>query len=254
MRTLIILFAGILLSQFSFTQGTAGSSSTLEPRFIVDMPSAGILAHLQYAADVEFYQSGGVLFKFSLGLINTFDLGISYGGTNIIGSEKPVWNKLPGISLKIRPIDETEVLPAIVLGFESQGKENYIDSLNRYKIKSPGLYIISSKNFLMFGYLSVHGGINYSLEKADGDKDINAFVGIEKTLGSFISAIAEYNLAINDSDQKALGRGNGYLNFSIRASIGNGFTLGFNFKDITGNQQKISIANRTISIEYIGRF
>ncbi len=243
----------ITLCKMTIAQGTAGSGSVLEPRFIVDMPTAGILDHLNYSVDVDFYNSGGVLFGFSIGLLNTLNLGLSYGGINLIGSEKPDWNKLPGMSLKIRPLDETEFFPAIAFGFDSQGREEYIDSLNRYKIKSPGIFLVFSKNFTYAGFLSFHIGSNYSLERADDDKDFNAFIGIEKTLTSFLSLIAEYNLAINDSNNKALGKGNGYLNFALRTSVGNGFTIGINLKDIVKNQNRISIANRTISIEFIGK-
>lgn len=245
----------ILIALYStnlYTQGTAGSGSIFEPRYIIDMPTAGILGHLNYAVDVDFFNSGGVTFGFTLGLLNTLNLGVSYGGKNIVGSDKPDWNKLPGMSLKIRPIDERELFPAVVIGFDSQGREEYIDSLSRYRIKSPGFYIVFSKNFLSAGFLSFHIGSNYSLERADLDKDFNTFFGIEKTLTRFISLIGEYNLAINDSNNKALGKGRGYLNLSMKASVGNGFTIGVNFKDITGNQKKISIANRTIAIEFIG--
>lgn len=247
-KVIIIL---VIYSKVLNAQGTAGSGSVLEPRYIVDMPTAGILGHLKYAVDVDFYNSGGVTFGFSMGLLNAINLGFSYGGKNIIGSDKPDWYKLPGMSLKIRPLDEREFLPAVVIGFDSQGKEEYIDSLSRYKIKSPGIYVVFSKNFLSAGYLSFHLGSNYSLERADMDKDFNTFLGIEKTITKFISVIAEYNLAINDSNKKALGKGKGYLNLAIRASVGNDFTIGVNFKDVTGNQKKVSIANRTISVEFI---
>lgn len=253
MRRFKILFFVITFSTVTFSQGTAGSGSVLEPRFIIDMPTAGILAHLNYSVDVDFYNSGGVLFGVSIGVLNTLNLGLSYGGTQLIGSSKPEWNKLPGMSLKLRPLDETEFFPAIAIGFDSQGKEEYIDSLNRYKIKSPGIYIVLSKNFMSAGFLSFHIGSNYSLERADGDKDFNLFAGVEKTITSFISLIGEYNLAINDSNNKALGKGRGYLNLALKASVGKGFTIGINLKDIVKNQNRISIANRTISVEFIGK-
>ncbi|MDI6803111.1 MAG: hypothetical protein QME58_04600 [Bacteroidota bacterium] len=251
----IILISFFFLISFHnlYAQGSAGSSGDFEPRFVVDMPTAGIIGHLQYAADVDFYQNGGALFGVSFGLLNTFNVGLSYGGTHLIGSSKPEWNKFPGMSIKARPFDESQILPAIALGFDSQGKEIYIDSLDRYAIKSPGIFLVISKNFSVAGFLSVHSGINYSLERADSDKDLNLFFGAEKTLGNFLSIIAEYNLAINDSDPKALGEGYGYLNLAVRISIGSGFTLGVNLKDIFKNQHNISIANRTISVEYIGR-
>jgi hypothetical protein len=101
------------------------------------------------------------------------------------------------------------------------------------------------------GDLSLHGGINYSLERGDDDTDPSVFVGIEKTIGSAFSAVGEYDLALNDTNQDALGRGRGYLNVGLKASLGKGLTLGLNLKDLLRNQQTISIGNRTISVEFV---
>ncbi len=254
MKHALIILTSLFFIGNLFAQGSVGSSSNLEPRFIIDMPTAGLIGHYSYAIDIDCYQSDGVLFGFTIGLMNRINLSASYGGSNLIGSSKPAWNKYPGISLKIRPFEESQIFPAFAIGIDTQGKENYIDTLNRYLIKSPGFYIVASKNFLVAGYLSVHAGVNYSLERADGDKDGNLYLGAEKSIGSFISLNAEYNTAINDSDPKALGKGRGYLNIGFRGSLGRGFTIGVNLKDIIKNQDKVSIGNRTVMIEYIGTF
>jgi hypothetical protein len=246
---LIIFMIGNLQAQ-----GSAGSSGDIEPRFIIDMPTAGLIGHNSYAIDAGFYQFDGVLFGFTYGLLDRINFGISFGGTSIIGSEKPNWNKYPGMSIKIRPFEESELFPAVAFGFDSQGKENYIADANRFTIKSPGFFLVVSKNFLVAGFLSLHGGINYSLERADTDKDINAYGGIEKSMTTFLSVLAEYNIGINDSNPKSFGRGRGYLNLGLRGSLGNGFTLGFNLKDVIKNQNQLSIGNRTINIEFVGYF
>ena len=254
MKYLHVCMLLLLISGNSLTQGSAGSSGDFEPRSIIDMPTAGLIGHNSYAVDVDFFQSGGVLAGFTYGLLNRVNFGISYGGTNLIGSMRPKWNKFPGMSIKIRPIEESEFFPAVAFGFDSQGKENYLDSLDRYVIKSPGLYVVFSKNFLVAGFLSLHGGVNYSLERADGDKDVNLYAGVEKSLTTFASVLGEYNMAINDSDPKSLGKGIGYMNLGLRGSLGNGFTVGFNLKDVIKNQNTFSIGNRTINIEYVGFF
>jgi hypothetical protein len=56
---------------------------------------------------------------------------------------------------------------------------------------------------------------------------------------------------MNDSNMGAQGRGRGYLNAGIRGSLGKGFTIGFNLKDIIKNQQEVSIGNRTLKCEFI---
>ncbi len=164
-------------------QGSAGSESTIEPRYLIDLPTAGIIPHGDVALDMEFYEQDGILSTVSIGAFNRLVLGISFGGSHIIGTEKPVWNGTPGFAARLRVIEETIVLPAIALGFDSQGKGAYIDQLGRYTVKSLGFYAVASKNYKVLGFLSLHGGINYSLERADGNDSPNFFVGAEKTLG-----------------------------------------------------------------------
>ena len=235
-------------------QGAAGTAGGLEPRFLVDVPTAGMLAKGSFALDVDFYQEGGVLFGMSAGVFERFSFGISYGGTRLIGAQSPVMNDVPGVNLRIRVVEENMVFPAIVLGFDSQGRDGYIKEESRYQIKSPGIFAVASKNYLLLGFFSLHGGINYSLERADGDKDPNIFFGAEKTIGPIVSLVAEYNLGLNDNSGKAIGRGRGYVNAGLKVSLGNGLTLGVNMKDIIKNGRDISVANRTVRLEYARAF
>jgi len=246
------ILASLISVSHCIGQGSAGSEGKIEPRYLVDIPTAGLLDQGSFAFDVNFFESGGVLLGLSAGVLDRLNFGISYGGTNIIGAEKPNWNKLPGVSIKFRLFDEAdEMIPAIAIGFDSQGKEAYVDSLARYTIKSPGFFVVGSKNFSILGYLSIHGGFNLSLERGDGDNDLNAFLGVEKSVGNDISIMLEHNFGFNDSNHEALGKGRGYLNFGFRWSLGSGFTFGFDLKDIIRNQQDISIGNRTIRLEYV---
>jgi hypothetical protein len=234
----------------ALAQGSAGSDAKLEPRYLIDVPTAGILAHGAIALDMDFFQNGGLLTGLSVGLFNRVMLGLSYGGESLIGTDAANWNKSPGFAIKVRVIEETEFIPAIALGFDSQGKDFYVDRYDRYSIKSMGLYGVLSKNYEAWGDLSLHGGVNYSFERDDGDDDPNLFVGIDKSIGPVADLLAEYNLGWNDSNHDALGRGRGYLDFGIRTSLGGGLTIGFNLKDVLRNQQDVSIGTRTVKIEY----
>lgn len=236
------------------TRGTAGDQSTLEPTSVIDKPTAGMLKRADYYIAANFFQRGGVLTSIAVGLFDRFSFGISYGGTGIIGPEEIEMNPLPGVKAKLRLIQETSMTPAIAVGFDSQGKEPYVDSLKRYTIKSPGFYVVGSKNYALLGNLSLHGGFNYSLENEDGDRDVNMFVGAEKSLGDILSILAEYDFALNDNNTKAIGRGRGYFNLGIRLSGGEGIVIGFDLKNVTKNQQNITIGNRVLQIEYVGSF
>ncbi|HUN66058.1 MAG TPA: hypothetical protein VMW43_08135 [Bacteroidota bacterium] len=232
-------------------QGTAGSGALLETRSLVDIPTAGMLPHGDFALGMEFFQEGGMLFSGSFGVTDHFMLGLSYGGTGLLGDAHPQWNPAPGVLFRVRIFDETISLPALVLGFESQGKEPYVTDPGRYTIKSPGFYLVVSKNYEAYGTLSFHGGVNYSLEHADGDKDPDLFAGAEKSVGRFLSFLAEYNLGWDDSDRGARGRGRGYLNLALAVSAGNGLTLRFSLKDLLHNQPQVTAGNRVFSVDFV---
>ena len=113
---------------------------------------------------------------------------------------------------------------------------------------------IRDRNYAVMGFFSLHGGTNYSLERSDGNRNVNLFGGIEKTIGPFVSFMVEYSLGSNDAGNAALGEGKGYLNMALRCSLGGGLTLGINFKDLADNGGNVTVANRTVHIEYVRSF
>lgn len=248
MRKFLILFLLSLSPAYLFSQGSAGSKATFQQRFIVDMPTAGLLKSNSVSLDADFFADGGLMLRLTASAFNRLNFGISYGGSKIIGNGSVNWYKLPGVNLKVRIIDENKNFPAIAIGFDSQGREGYIDSLKRYDFKSPGFFIVGSKAFKFLGYSSIHGGVNYSLEK-DDDASVNYYVGFDKTIGDDLTFSVEYNFAINDNSARALGSGKGYLNAGIRWSLGSGFTIEFNWKDILRNKEPGN--SRVVKLEYI---
>jgi hypothetical protein len=143
-------------------------------------------------------------------------------------------------------------MPTITLGFNSQGKGKFSDSFGRFGIKSPGFFGAVSKNFALYGYLSFHGSASYSLETRDGDNFINIAGGFEKTLGENLSLVGEYDFAFNDNQSETFGKGNGYLNLGVRWTLGEGFTFGFDLRDLLSNKKlSPSAADRAIRIEFI---
>jgi hypothetical protein len=235
-------------------QSYAGDAASVEPTMIVDKPTAGLLKRGTYSLTSNFFQQGGVLVGLSVGVFDNFSFGIAYGGTSVIGSDKIRMNPLPGVNVKLRLVDEGSMMPALALGFDSQGKEPYVDSLTRFTIKSAGFFLAGSKNYNFLGNLSLHGGINLSLERGDGDKDPNFYLGVEKSIGKDISLFAEYDFANNDNNTNALGKGKGYLNLAFRWSWGKGLVVGFDLKNVFKNQDNIQIGNRVLQVDFIGAF
>jgi hypothetical protein len=255
---LLIISAFIVLSCATplLGQSNTGTAATIEPTMIIDRPTAGMLHRGNYYVYSNFFEEGGVLFGVSVGLLDRFNFGISYGGTNILGKQKPEMNPYPGVNIRLRILEESSATPAVAVGFDWQGRGPYDDGLKRYLVKSPGFYAVASQNYAVGGNLSLHGGINLSTERGDGDKDLDAFVGAEKSLGKDMSILAEYDFGLNDNSADAFGRdrGRGYLNVGFRWSWGKGLVLGLDTKDILKNQGDITLGNRTIQIEYVGSF
>lgn len=253
MKTL--LRAVLVLLVFSIVakaQGTSGEDAKFEYRSLIDMPTAGILEKGFVGVSVDVLPLGVVISKIEVGVFENFSFGISYGGSNVIGTGTVDWYRLPGVNARVRLLNETESQPALVLGFDSQGKGTYFKNLDRYEIKSPGFFAAVSKNFEFLGYLSLHGTINYTLEREDGDKDLNFGFGLEKTIGSAVSLVAEYDFATNDNTANAIGDGNGYLNMGVRWSVGEGFTIGLDLRDLLDNKKFTSNkADRAIFVEFI---
>jgi hypothetical protein len=235
-----------------YSQGSAGESAKYEYRFLIDMPTAGILEKGNVGITTDILPFGVVVARMEVGVFDNISFGISYGGANIIGTGSPKWYKWPGVNFRARILNETTLMPAITLGFDSQGKGEYYDDPARYAIKSPGFFAAGSKNFALLGYLSFHGVVNYSLENQDGDGFVNLLVGVEKTLGSNFSILAEYDFGFNDNSSDFFGKGTGYLNAGINWSVGNGFTIGLELRDILQNKKwRPTAADRGIRMEFI---
>ena len=249
----ILLLASFLLITTSFlmAQGTAGTGAKFEYRSLIDMQTAGILQKGYVGITSDVLPQGVLIEKIEVGVFNNISFGISYGGENIIGAGTPKWYKLPGVNIRFRIMNESVAMPGITLGFDSQGKGVYFDSTSRYAIKSPGFFGAVSKNFAFMGYLSLHGTLNYSLESKDGEDFVDLSVGCEKTIGENVSLIGEYDFAFNDNSTR-YGAGNGYLNIGVRWAIGEGFTLGFDLRDLLDNKKwSPTTADRALRIEYI---
>jgi len=245
-----VFVAALFLSPQLRAQGSAGTGGGIEPRTIVDKPTAGILRSGALALDIDLFEKGGVLGGVSIGFLDRAMVGVSYGGSGIVGGDAPTMNDVPGMQLKIRVLDEARTVPAVALGFDSQGRGEYNPSQDRYAFKSPGVYGVVSKNMDFLGFLTLHAGANYTLETGDDDNDVNAYMGAEKTIGGSLSLIAEYDFAFNDNDHDARGKGRGYLNAALRWSIGSGLTIGIVLQDLLENGGNNVVALRSFRLEY----
>jgi len=249
----ILLFT-LLNIQFLLSQGIAGTFAKYEYRRLIDMPTAGVLERGMVGLSAELLPFGTVIAKIEAGVFDGLNIGLSYGGSNIIGAGNIDWYPFPpGVNLRYRLMIEDVLIPAVTIGFDTQGKGEYFKDEKRFSVKAPGLFAATSKNFSMLGYLSLHALLNYTvLEDEDGDNFVNLMVGAEKTIGENVSFIIEYNFAFNDNNTYDFGNGKGYLNLGVRWSFYNGATIGFDLRDLLKNKQtNPTAADRALYFEFI---
>lgn len=234
------------------------SAQPVQPRRLVDCPTAGLLPRGSFDVDLRLFPGGGALGRISVGLTDRLLLGVSYGGEKIISEEKIHWFPQPGVSIKYRLLEENYALPALAMGFDSQGYGAYVenDSISRYEVKSKGFYWVTSKNYKVLGTpMGFHLGANYSLEDDDGDDDPNLFFGVDKGLNEEVSMVAEYDFAFNDDRKLAnFGKGNGYLDLGVRLSFGDRLSLEFDFMNLAKNRQDVDYLARQVRIVYLEYF
>jgi opacity protein-like surface antigen len=209
-----------------------------QPLYVVDTPTAGLLPRASLEIGVYVYGGGGVLTGLRVGFTDYLDFGISYGGDNVIGTGDVNMNPRPEVNMRVRVIQEGLMVPAVALGFDSQGYGGFDEELDRYAQKSRGLYAVASKNWDILGPFSLHGGLSYSFEGRDFDSDPTIFLGAIKTFGP-IDLAAEYDFGLNDNEVKGADfvvETHGYLNLSVGWSINENFRLAVDARDILSGE------------------
>ena len=269
----LILRTFLTLLTFLCNIGWSQIEQPYPPLNLVSIPTAGTLPRGSFTLESLLITDGGMVPRLSVGFTDNFSFGVSFGVQNLIGGNKPSINKTtPEVQIKYRVFDESEKMPALVYGLDTQGRGLYhaVDSisthsisdstvtLNRYDQKAWGMYMVMSKNWNFLGNLGLHAGISKSLsENDDGDNDINGFVGIDKELNRSFSFLVEYDPALNDDDHTlkyiTFGRGKGYLNAGIRWAMSPNLMLEINFNDINQNTEA-EYTNREVKVMYSESF
>ena len=253
------LKSSIIIGLLCITSGWAQTYPP--PTTLVTVPSAGTLIRGSYAMQMRVQKGGGLTSSLSVGITDRFQFGLSFGSANLIGDDSLIWYPRPEANIKYRIIDETESMPGISIGLDTQGQGQYndADSLMRYDVKAMGLYAAASKNWVTpLGNLGVHMGTNYNFaEVNDGDKDVNYFFGFDIEFNPELSVIMEYNAALNENDMTAktmsISRG-GYLNAAIRWTFVEHLHIEMDFNNLLFDDEKVDYFQRELKITYIEYF
>jgi hypothetical protein len=248
--TLLVIFSSL----YTNAQGTAGSNAAYETQFIVDMPTAGIIPKSTFRATTIMASPGNMNIFFEASPFENFALGLSFGGNNIIGSGDVDWQKLPGIFIKYRIVDETLSVPAVALGVITQGRGRYYSEFDRSHVYSPGIFAVASKSFTWWlGNVALHGGLCYSFEPKPELRNINFYLGFEQTLGKSVSINLELNPTMEDGAEQVLDK-KGMLNMGLKLSLVEGLTLELQGRDLFSHTKESNGFSRAICIEFISSF
>lgn len=248
-----IFFATLLLPilfNTAFAKGNAGTEATYESRYLVDMPNAGMLPKSHYLFCPKFIEDGGLLLDLEVAPFDFLNVGISYPIFGVIGDHKLYFPKnLPGFKIKLRVLGEEIYIPAIAIGFSSQGNGLYDNDKFRYEQLSPGFYLVFSKSFKWYlGEVSAHLGANYCVENKD-NMGFNVYGGVEQTIGKYLAFIVEANPNFNDEHKNAR------LNFGIRAGVFENITVEWQFREVFASKNKpFTEMERYLAFEIIKRF
>jgi len=206
---------------------------------LVSAPTAGALSSRSFIIETHLFDGGGVTERFGYGLSDYVSLGVSYSGSNIIGSRRINWQPHVGAQIQVRIIEESMNSPAISIGFDSQGSGSYIEgnTLNRFRTKSKGVYLVMSRNYRLLGDVGLHAGANYSFETDDEDKDPSFWLGLNKSITRRIELCCEYDFATNDNDDDSISSGRGYLNSAVKLNLSGAFTLEFDLQNMLRNEK-----------------
>jgi hypothetical protein len=231
------------------------SLETQPPRRMIDSPTAGTLRKGSFDTELRAYPDGGMLAILQIGLTDRWQIGISYGGTDVISSNDPSWNPRMQFLTKLQIISETYSFPGVAIGFEDQGFGHWIDSLDRYQIKSKGFYVAGSKGYRGSGFTSsIHGGLNYSREDSD-DNDIDFYFGADMVFDNNVGIVSEFDMALNDDrTPRSLGKGRGYLNAGVRWMLLDRIFLEGVVKDILRNRRDTDTIGRELRLLYFESF
>ena len=218
-------------------------------------PTAGIVAHREYRLGVRAMPESCALLGGLVGLKDVAHVGVFYGVFNLVDVGDPVFFDHVGFDARVRLASETR-WPALAVGFDSQGWGPYDGNERRYERKSPGFYIVASKNWNSFaGDLSVSAGANYTLETRDEDSSPNFFAGIDWFIFRRVSVLADFDAALNDNaDDGLYGMGGVYVDAGLRVILGETVSLMLVFSDLTHNLTPGNESGREVQIVYANTF
>jgi hypothetical protein len=233
---------------------SVAGAQPLEPLYIVDHPTAGMLPSASYRLSGRTGPESSFLATFSLGFKGRLMIGASYGVHHLFEYGTPQGNDRVGLQLRLRILEEGRG-PALALGFDSQGYGPWDSALDRYVRKAPGFYAVVSKNYAVpLGDLSFHGGLSVTTE-TDDVRSPNLYAGLDYMVWQRVSFLLDTDAALNDNAEGSpYGQGGIYLDAGIRAYFRQTLVVTLIFRDLTENSGFSQGVGREFEIAWISTF
>ena len=213
-----------------------------DPLFLGDVPTAYLPKRGNYEIDLRLQKEGGLILKMETGITEYLSIGVSYGGMNVIGEKDIEFYPLPGIILRYLAIYEGD-FPAFSIGISTCGYDRYLNKMERYEVKSKGIYAAFSKSYVGMGGIVLNGGLNYTFERKDEKNGFDIFSSISLIFSPEFGIFSDLSFGFNDNYNK-----NGLLNIGFEFSFEETFFLRCALRNIL-NKDYI---NRVIEIGYRG--
>jgi hypothetical protein len=209
--------------------------------YYIDQPFAKVPEHGVFNIELRVGPEGAIISYFNVGIWDRFGLGVSYGGTNLLGAGNPEFYSIPGVQIRVLVVEEGAFYPLVQIGFDNQGYGRYND---RYDIRSKGLYGQLSKTVSLtkLGIIP-SAAVNYCLESDNG---LDVFIGLKIQFGTFSALLFEYTPNFNDPADE----NKGYLNAGLRLLFYGEMYFDVALRDILGNSPNDEQLNRLIRLGF----
>ncbi len=215
----------------------------------IDAPVPISLGHGEYFVATRLWGAGGALVRGGVGLFDRVTLGISYGGDHLLGNDSVRLYRRPEFQGRLAVLNESGYIPALTVGFESQGYDDLLviaesgrDTSYRYAVLPRGAYLGIGKTIDPIRTF-VQVGANYW-------GGFDGFLAANCLLPGSVEMMLEYDPALND--RQSLWQG-GLLNLGIGWTIANKVRLALGLRDLLGNRRE-TFFNRIIEISINDRF
>jgi hypothetical protein len=185
-------------------------STYYEPITGIDNPLPVLLYHGEVFIHIKDEPIDKLRAKIGVGIWNGIILGISFGGTNLVGYGDVDWEDQPGVDIRARLFGNGII--ESVIGYNNEPIEDYAEK-----------HLFATLGTRLMPGMILSGGVNYNHDENNG---LDIFGNAALTLAEAHTFHLEYTIGANDEDKNRLS-----LGYKLQSgSMG----IQFDIKDILG--------------------